>query len=300
MRIVHLTDLHFHEPPGLRQVLGKRAIGLANLALRGRARQFGGESRDALVADVRSQQPDLVVITGDLTALATPAEFQQAHDALQPVLEALPTVLLAGNHDRYTLGSFRTRRMERTFGRWMEGGTWDDGASAWVHDDVVMQPARFDHGDVTVLTLDTARPDLYHRGRLDPDHLARLETLLASGELAGRFVVVALHYPLLDRDGSVYDRPKHRLVDSEPVIDLLRCQPVQVVLHGHVHHWFTTSLPAHGGASIPVLNGGSSGLAPGGDRDPGYLVLQTEGVTLASVNRRTWDGGGYVDRPVEP
>jgi 3',5'-cyclic AMP phosphodiesterase CpdA len=299
MRIVHLTDLHYHEPVGLRQALGKRAIGLGNLDFRGRAKRFGGPARRALVEDVLAQQPGLAVITGDLTALATPAEFARAHEVLEPLLRAVPTVLLAGNHDRYTLGSFRTRRMERTFGRWMEGGGWDATRGEWDPGDVSMQPARFDLGGVTVLTLDTARPDLVHRGRVDSDHLARLESTLASGELAGRFVILALHYPLLDREGQPYVERTHLLRGVHAVIELLRRHPVHAVLHGHAHHWFTTALETAVGDSLPVFNCGSSGLAPGEGRGPGYFVFDVQGDRLADACRRTWTDDGYRDRPLD-
>ena len=116
MRVVHLTDLHFHAPVGALQLLGKRALGQANLVFRGRSAQFGGASRDAVVDDVLSLDPDLVVITGDLTALATDAEFAAAHAALAPLLATLPVAMVAGNHDRYTRGSARSGRMERHFG----------------------------------------------------------------------------------------------------------------------------------------------------------------------------------------
>lgn len=299
MRVVHLTDLHFNAPLRTSQLLGKRALGAANLVLRGRSRQFGGASRDALVDDVLGQRPDLVVLTGDLTALATEAEFSAARDALTPLLAALPVAMVAGNHDRYTRGSARARRMESHFGPWMEGGRWDAQARNWTvaTDDPAPGLARFSVDRIDLWMLDTARPSAVSRGRVAAGHVERLGRELA-GSPEERLRILGLHYPLLGPDGRPYRHPTHGLVGVESLIDLLREHPVDLVLHGHVHHWWAGAMAARSGRPIPVLNGGSSGLAPGGDVEPGYLVLDQGDAGQLSVTRRTWEGGEYSDVPV--
>jgi len=296
LRVVHLTDLHFHVPARAGQLLGKRALGHANLVLRGRAGQFGGASRDAVVDDVLGLGPDLVVVTGDLTALATGAEFEAARAALDPLLTALPVAMVAGNHDRYTRGAARDRRMEAVFGPWMEGGRWDPAAARWrkAHR---RPPACFTIDGLELLMLDTARPSLVSRGALDRDQRARLAARLATRPEGRR--LLGLHYPLLDREGAPYLHPTHGLRGVEALIDLLRDNPVDAVLHGHVHHWFATALASRDGGRVPVLNGGSSGLAPEEPGEPGYLVLEWEGEGPLAVVRRTFRDGGYAPEPVE-
>lgn len=299
MRVVHLTDLHISAPLRTSQLLGKRALGAANLVLRGRDRQFGGASRDALVDDVLGQRPDLVVLTGDLTALATEAEFAAARDALTPLLSAHPVAMVAGNHDRYTRGSARARRMESHFGPWTEGGLWDAQARAWTGetDDRAPGLARFSVDRIDLWMLDTARPSAVSRGRVTAGQIERLGRELA-GPIEERVRVLGLHYPLLGPDGRPYRHPTHGLRGVEALIGLLREQPVDLVLHGHVHHWWAGALAARSGRPIPVFNGGSSGLAPGGDVDPGYLVLDLGDAGELSVTRRTWGAGRYGDVPV--
>ena len=297
MKIVHVTDLHFYRPAPAGRLLGKRFLAAVNLSLGGRAAAFGGAARDALVDDVLGQDPDLVVITGDLTAQATHAEFEAAAAALSPLLQRFPTVLLAGNHDRYTHGSMRTRRMESYFGAFMDGGSWTDGR--WVAPDVKLPPAVFHADPVTVISLDTARPDLLSRGRVDADQLHRLEVLLDGGELADRLVLLALHYPPLTPGGEPYTHPTHGLVGVQSLLDVLREHPVDAVLHGHDHHWHVTTLATSDDRAIPVLNGGSSGHAPGEDRSPGYFVLETDDGALTSVTRRVFDQDAYRDQKVD-
>lgn len=296
MKIVHLTDLHYYRPAGAGQLLSKRFLAAVNLAVGGRSRAFGGDSRDGLVDDVIAREPDLVVITGDLTAQATHAEFEVAREALEPLLSRFPTVILAGNHDRYTHGSTRTRRMESYFGAYMDGGDRREGA--WRTGDVLLPPAAFHLGDTTVVCLDTARPDWVSRGRVDPDQLQRLEGMLRGEELRDRLVLLALHYPPLTPHGEPYTHRTHGLVGVETLLDVLRRYPVAAVLHGHDHHWHVTSLESDG-AVIPVLNGGSSGHAPGEGRTPGYFVVESEGAALGAVTRRAFVDGSYRDDAVD-
>jgi len=302
VRIAHLTDLHFHRSVSAADLLNKRLLGVLNLYLGGRAGEFGGPARRELIRDVIGVAPDLVVITGDLTTLATAAEFEAARAALQSMLDAVPAAILAGNHDRYTGGSLRTRRMEAHFGSWMSGGRWETDTGTWRGWDTVLQPARFDIDDTTVLALDTARPDLLSRGRIDPDHLDRLGELLAGDELTDRCVLLAMHYPPVAPDGSPYDHPTHGLPGrpgARELVALLSKHPVQAVLHGHKHRWFTAAIDTDRGGRFPVLNCGSSGLAPAGDRAPGYYVLQTEGAQLVGAVRRTYRDGVFEEHTVQ-
>jgi len=299
VRVVHLTDLHFHAPLRASQLLGKRALGAANLVLRGRARQFGGASRGAVVDDVLGLAPALVVVTGDLTALATDAEFEAARRALQPLLDAYPVAVTAGNHDRYTRGSARARRMEDHFQRWMCGGTWDPADRTWRDGGGGADPGvvRFSVDGLDLWMVDTARPSAVSRGRVDRGQLDAL-----SGELRrttpGRRRLLGLHYPLLGADGKPYRNASHGLVGVDRLIEVIRQDPVDAVLHGHVHRWRAGAMAAVDGTPIPVFNGGSSGLAPGGHAEPGYLVLEFDGGGALEVTRRTWTGEDYRPEPV--
>ena len=85
MRVVHLTDLHVMMAPRPAELLGKRLIGSANLYLLGRASKFSAEVQAAAVARARDLSPDLLIITGDLTAQALDAEFEAARALLDPL-----------------------------------------------------------------------------------------------------------------------------------------------------------------------------------------------------------------------
>ena len=77
-------------PNALRDWLGKRLIGAANL-LAGRRSRFADTARklEALERFRREQQVELVVFTGDYTALGLDGEFERARAFLEPLMQPL-------------------------------------------------------------------------------------------------------------------------------------------------------------------------------------------------------------------
>lgn len=247
IRLVHATDLHWFLPPPLSRIPGKRLLGTANLYLRGRAHHFDREVQQAAVRDMLAQEPDLAVITGDLTAQALPEEFALARADLQPLLSEVPTLVMNGNHDVYTTGAARADRIAQHFG-------------AHLHLVGQSRIGRLDHEFVTVLSLDPCRPHWSASGVVPQPQLRELASLLRSPELASRVVVLALHYPVLHPSGAIYDKPGHGLRNASALIDLLRSSPKlpAAILHGHRHHGYQVELEL-GDRSVPIFNPGTGG-----------------------------------------
>ncbi len=301
MRVVHMTDVHFHQRPRLGEVFNKRFLGLTNLYALGRIHHFDASAVvGSAVQDALAQEPDLFVMTGDMTALAAEAEFVLARNAFAPLLEAVPSVVVPGNHDLYTREARKAARMERHFGPWMKGGEWD--GRGWTGPDpagAVPWPVRFRLDDVDVVATNPCRPVLRSTGRFGPEALERASGLVREGLDAGQSVVYAMHYPPLWDDGRVYDRPGHNLVDQDALIASLRAAPPHVLLHGHNHSCWRTALPAEP-HPVHVLNCGTSSAISGlPDRTAGYFVFELEGGELRSVRRRMLlaESGTWEDHP---
>lgn len=244
IRVAHITDIHFTESVPLRRLLrrlpGKRMLGTANQVLRGRRHHFPEDVQRALVDHLMLLNPDLVVITGDLTAQALESEFEKARAYLQPVLDALPTVVMPGNHDLYTRGARDTDRIASYFGEWM----YREGAIGRYSDD-----------NVDVVTLDPNRPTFINASGIVPDEqLQALRAYLSVPSV--RPLVLGLHYPLVDRHGQVYDGNHHGLLNARAVIQVLEqaARKPTLILHGHEHHGFRQTV-----AGIPIFDCGSSG-----------------------------------------
>lgn len=283
MKIAHLTDLHVMRPPRPAELLGKRLIGSANLYLMGRKGHFDARAQQAAVDAALAERPDLVLISGDLTAQALESEFEAARALLDPLLRAAPAVIISGNHDTYVASAVRQDLTRRWFGSWMGQGT----------------PALLRFGDVAVLTLETCRAHLLSSGYAPPDQLPRAAALLQALEPPLPFVFLLMHYPLRNRRGQPYGPATRNLSNAAEVEAWLLGQPrVGAVVHGHEHHGFRAQLARPGG-DLPILDPGASGYAllPDKGRTAHLNLYEADGDGLHGVRRLAWDGAAFVEEP---
>lgn len=281
MKIVHLTDIHVHVRPALGDLLGKRLIGSTNLYVLGREGHFSARSQEAAVAAAVAEAPDVVVITGDLTAQALDSEFVAARTLLAPLLDHFETVIIPGNHDVYVPEASPAGTMRAHFGQWMGETT------PWLH--------TFD--DVAFLAIETCRPHLLSSGRTPTGQLEAARALLA--EAGDRFVFHIQHYPLRNRRGEPYGPSTRALVDAAEVEAFLaQTDRVGAVLHGHEHHGFRTTIPTAAGP-VPILDPGACGYAhlPDRGRTAHFNVYEADGAGLHSVRRLAFDGSTFVPEP---
>lgn len=284
MKVVHLTDLHVQTTPRLRELANKRLIGSANLFLLGRKAKFSADAQRAAVAAALAEAPDLVIITGDLTAQALDSEFEAASALLTPLLNAAPAVILAGNHDTYVAEASPGARMRPWFGAWM-------GPSV---------PYLHAFGAVAVLTLDTCRTHVLSSGHTPSEQLPQAAALLAGLPARDRpFVFLAQHYPLRGRDGAPYGPWTRALSNAAEVEAMIATTDrIGAVLHGHEHHGFRSEIPGAAGP-VPILNPGASGYAflPEQRRTAHLNVYDVDRDGLHGVRRLRWDGSAFADEP---
>lgn len=287
MRIVHLTDLHVQVLPRPQELLGKRLAATANLYLLGRKRKFAVAAQQAAVQATLDLAPDVVVITGDLTAQATEAEFLEARRLLAPVLDRFPTLVIAGNHDTYVAEAVEQDLIGRHFGAWM-------GPQGRL-------PYLVQHGDVAFLAIETCRAHLLSSGHTPPAQLDQARELLrqAAWGQDRPFVFLLLHYPLRGRRGEPYGPSTRALTNAAQVEAFLAgTDRVDAVLHGHEHHGFRTELPTARGP-IPVLDPGATGYAflPDQDRTAHFNVYEVDRAGLHRVERHRFDGVRFSPEP---
>lgn len=288
MRIAHATDIHWFAPPRIDEMTWKRCLGSANLFLLGRKDQFSRDVQQQLVAHIQDLQPDVVLITGDLTAQALDAEFAMARDDLAPLLENRPCFLIPGNHDVYTRHAYESHAMEQWFGDWM--GLGERGLG------------RLDVDELTLVGLDPNRPlALGSSGVVPTEQLEALADLLADPAVAGRSIGLAIHYPPIDRRGERYDGPRHGLRNASALIDVLDAAPKRpaFIACGHVHHGFVAPLKLSDGHEIPVCNAGTSGQAyrPDQRRAAAMVVYDVLDNEVVGYDRYLHDGTGFSPEP---
>src|SRR5262245_60242632 len=289
IRVLHLSDVHV-DVPVLRMpfaaMLNKRLLGAANLLLR-RATHFAS-ARDKLAALARfaeREAVDLVICTGDYTALGTEPELVAARAAIDP-LTRRPRgfVTVPGNHDLYLRDCIDDRRFERLFGDLL-GSDWPEHAV-----DGAFPAVRLYDEHLAVITVNSARPNPQpwrSSGRIPDAQLRALEAVLADPRLAGRTLIVATHYAPRLRDGGP-DRWNHGLENADELLAICERAPRVALLHGHIHWNYHLRLQ-----SGLHLFGAGSATHEGRE---GIWVFEIDGGRTRALSG-TFTGGAYRIEP---
>jgi 3',5'-cyclic AMP phosphodiesterase CpdA len=274
-RIVHLSDFHFDGSPELRRALR------------------------ALVDSAIARDPDLVVVTGDLSADGRPAQLDEvAHELTR--FGAVPRVVIPGNRDLEPavgppgearplpvdsdLDYFLALEPALTLG-FDEAGSGADDAQASAGDPVARWTERFGR------TVAVHRGSDIHVVALNSTPRLRSEALeVAARQMRraapGALRVFALHHGLLPvpgrklRDGDLTNR-------AGDVLALLADLGVDLALHGHIHRANAWQV-SDGRGSIVVASAGA--LVNDGRRDASYLEVVAERGRLAIWRRSVSTG----------
>ncbi len=248
MEIADVRPWHF---------LNKRLIGGTNLLVkRGKRHQV------AVIEKALSRLDEIgvdhIAITGDLTNLALPSEFEAARRVVDAISGGSDRVsIIPGNHDYYTADAERERRFETTFDAYLQSDL-----------PAYQQPSGYPFchlrgDDVAIVGLNSGIPTLplYATGRVRDDELVATEALLADPKVRDRFKVVMIHHPLTQFEHSKFDYIR-RLINAKEVLRVLRHGNVDLAIHGHNHHFATLEFPHLGGpGTLRVCEAGSTSTA---------------------------------------
>lgn len=281
--LAHLSDPHLAPLPRPHplELLSKRGLGYINW-LRKRRLIHRADILDAVVADVKSQAPDHIAVTGDLINLSLSNEFTPARKFLERLGPASAVTAIPGNHDTYVRSAIGFAQRD-----------WDDYMRG---DERETFPFVRRRGHVALIGLSTSLPTLplAATGRLHGDQLARLGDVLAGLGREGAFRVVLIHHP--PTEGANRFR---RLTDAAAVREVLRKHGAELVLHGH-HHESSLVWLAGPWSAIPCIGVPSASGAPGRSHDEpaGYNLYRIEGEPgswSCTLIARGWHGDGIAE-----
>lgn len=285
IRALHISDVHVDVP--FAQIpwsawLGKRILGGGNLWLR-RGKHFR-RTREKLAALERfraEQGADLVLCTGDYTALGTHPELVAARDAIDPLTRApLGFVTVPGNHDVYVGDA--VGRFEAIFAELLATDMPQHRAGE------LWPIVRLIGDSVAVVAVNSARPNPQpwrSSGLIPAEQLDALARILRDPIVRERFVFVITHYAPRLADGRP-DRYTHGLVNADALLSTCADLPRGAILHGHVHRCFSVRVP---GVRPPLFGAGSTTQ----DRREGLWLFEIDADGMRAV-RGTWDGDRYV------
>jgi 3',5'-cyclic AMP phosphodiesterase CpdA len=246
-RVAHVSDLHFgREDPNV-------AAGLA--------------------VDLARQKADLVVVSGDLTQRARPAQFAAARRFLDAL--TMPWVAVPGNHDVPLFDV--VRRAVRPFGRYR----------ALVHQQ--LEP-EWQDDELAVLGLNTVLPRVWKGGRVRSTAFPRLTQW--SGKAGRRARIVFAHHPFTRTPASSADvvrRAKRAVMAMEEAgVDLL--------LTGHQHRFGHSETREYvvGGPHRLIVVRASTSISHRRRGEPNsYNLIQVHRDRFV-VEGRNWDGEGFA------
>lgn len=269
-RFAHISDLHLTslEDVKVSDLLNKRALGYLSWRLR-RRREHAPEVLTALLRDLRQLTLDHIVITGDLTHVGLPSEFQQARQWLETLGAPTDVTVVPGNHDAYVQTAW-----DNTFALWTPYMASDSGlrtiTEQWPGSELF--PTVRVRGRAALIGLTSACPSapFFATGSLGPTQLKRLDEILDQTGRQELFRILLIHHPPVA--GTVGWRK--RLTDGSALSGLLARHGVEMVLHGHAHRPSVVHYSAARG-SFPVIGVPSaSALGRKPDRRARYHVYE--------------------------
>ncbi len=259
--LAHLSDPHlaYHQDIRFVDFLNKRFFGYMNWRLKRRS-GYDCEVLAGLIKDIRANRPDHIVVTGDLTHLGLPAEFEKAKELLGALGPTSQVTIIPGNHDAYIAGALDCRLAEWADYMVSDGLKFCDGAEILVN---AIFPSLRIRGPVALIGVSSAKPcsTFLAVGCIGSEQLQRLQEILTEAGQKGLFRIVLIHHPPIS--GVVSWRK--RLTDTEAFQKILRDCGAELILHGHSHQQSQTYLETPDGR-IPVVGVTSASAAAANPR----------------------------------
>lgn len=262
--LAHLSDPHVGPlpRPRRRELIGKRVTGYLNWT-RSRSRIHDMGALHLIVSDMKAHHPSHIAMTGDISNIGLPAEFQIARNWLETLGAPEDVSFVPGNHDAYVQGSLPD--LARTFAPWTKGEA----------------PAgeRFPYlrvrGEVALIGLSSGvpMPLFVASGYLGPTQLEAAEILLAETARRGLVRVVMLHHP----PHATASHLGRGLRDARGFATLIRRVGAELIIHGHNHRLCLGRMKGPNGL-VPVVGVASASVVRGTPHQrAGYHLFEIAG-----------------------
>ena len=225
MRLIHITDPHLSTLDGLGflGVRGKRRSGYLSW-YKNRRYAHRREILDQLTESVARQQPDRVLLSGDLVHIGLEREMKEAAAWLRSLGPPDKVSLVPGNHDNYAADSLAS--MYRQWGEYLpeRNGAEQDYTSGY--------PFTHHAGSLKITGVNTSCVTRIFSaaGELGPDQRERLSASFGAGH-ENFFHCLLIHHPPLP--GITYRRKALR--DAGELEEIIRLKKPHLVLYGHIH-----------------------------------------------------------------
>ena len=221
---------------------------------------FVGSLLERAIDEVNELEPDVVIVSGDLTADGFRDEYEEARDYLS-TLACKRKIVIPGNHDSRNVG--------------------------YVHFEELFGERRSElHSDgVSIVAVDSTEPDLDH-GVIGRGRYEWIAERFASHEAFLRIFV--LHHHLLPVPGT--GRERNVVHDAGDTLECLQQAGVRLVLSGHKHVPYAWRLE-----DLFVVSAGTvSTTRLRGKTKPCYNVIEASEERVVVVRKYPYSEGDAI------
>lgn len=239
---------------------------------------------EALAADLQGLQPDLLVVSGDLTQRARAGQYRSAVAFLRRLPG--PQLVVPGNHDVPLLAFWR--RIFSPLGRFRQFVTADLWPT-WANDEV------FVLGMNTACRLAPRWNGFWKDGRITPAQRDELAARFAAAR-PGQARVLVAHHPFVEPPGGHAHGIVHGAAEALRVLD---AAGVDLILSGHLHLSMQADVRSrHPHVQRPMINLLAGSATSTRRREPcnSYNVIRVDCGRI-EVEIRQFCGGRWENHP---
>lgn len=244
MKFIHVSDLHFPVKVPWYSLRGKEITGYFNFTFR-RKNKHPQKGIEAMLAFIKSQEYDCLILSGDITNISHEVEFKKSREILNPILDDR-AFLIPGNHDRYMKRAITPVDLFDKYFKEFSGEDAFPGGKDYI------RYKKFK--DITLIGWDSSAPTpiAIASGYVPTEVVEKTHQFVKSKSIKNYSIVC--HHPIWSEPHfeSVY----HKLKNREEIAKGLKANPPLVYFHGHCHsNWVkykSEELPFH------VINSASS------------------------------------------
>lgn len=259
-KLAHISDVHLSPLPDvkIRQLIGKRITGYVNWK-RNRKSSLGTSTLDKIIHHMQSQSPDHIAVTGDLTNLSLPTEFENAGHFLTSLGAEETVSTLCGNHDAYVPGA-----LQKAIDRWQPWLSSDHEPTHTVNDFPFLRIRQ----NIALIGCNSAEATLpfMATGYFRHEQAERLGRLLE--QTKGLYRIVIIHHPPLHQATPSYKR----LIGIDLFQQTIKNHGAELILHGHTHLATKTKISGKN-HDVPVICVPAAGQNVGGHKPPARYNL---------------------------
>jgi len=231
---------------------------------------------DGLLTDINSIEPDLVIVSGDLTQRARNSQFITAKKFLDKL--NFPKLVIPGNHD-IPLFDF-IRRFMSPLGGYRK------------HISTELNPFYMDDHEIAVYGINTARSLTWKSGRISKKQMEDLERTICPIP-DSVFKIVVTHHPFIPPPDDEGIKLVGRSSKALTILD--KCD-VDLLLAGHLHQGYSGDVRRYypkSSRSIVVAQAGTAISNRVREEPNGYNLLRVEPGKIF-IQVREWDNTKFA------